>query len=114
MRSRVGLTNIFFLCLILLTVAMPPGVCPCWVNPEVKTVHPHFSPAHAENQHAHDYLSQMSQTTSTQILPLVIISANLLIALAFAGLIWWGLRAADISETGWSPGMPVEPPRTGA
>ncbi len=108
--SMMGVTSAFFFLLIVLTAVAPPGLCACWLIPEVESVHPHVSKAHAESHHTHDYLLQISQTTGTDILPLMILPAHVLIALAFAGLIWWALRGDEVSEAGWVPVIPMEPP----
>jgi len=78
-----------FIFLAILTALAPPGLCPCWLNPEVKTVHPHLSEKQAESEHSHDYLLQISQTNGIEMIPSMITPATVWIALAFAGSIWW-------------------------
>jgi hypothetical protein len=108
-----GGSRALILFLIFLNVAAPPGLCPCWLHPQVETVHLHFSKEHAESEHSHDYLFHLSQTTGVDFYRLAILPDHLLVAIAFAGLIWWVLKENYFPMTGWTPNVLREPPENG-
>jgi len=100
-----------FILLALLTALTPPGLCACWLIPQVEIVHPHVSKEHATSEHPHDYLFQLSQTTPAEVMPLVILPATVWITLAFASRIWWRLPGLYFREAGWQPTIPLPPPK---
>jgi hypothetical protein len=104
-------TRVIVLFLVILAVSGPPGLCACWLIPQVETIHPHFSEQHAKSEHLHDYLFQLSQTTNTEITPLVIMSATVWIAMALTGSIWRRLEERYFQEAGWLPAIPLPPPK---
>ena len=107
----MNLSNAFLIFLAILAGLTPPGLCSCWLIPEVATVHPHVSEAHAHSEHSHEYLLQLSQTTRTEIAPLVVLQVKVWISLVVIGSIWWLLVGQYFREGGWLPDIPIPPPK---
>jgi hypothetical protein len=104
----------FQMVLIFLTgllSVMPPGLCPCWLIPQVETVHVHFSPEHAKSDHTHTYLLQVSQTVRVDVTPLVITSVALWIAITSVSGILLGLLSLFFHQGGWWANIPHPPPK---
>ncbi|MCB9135377.1 MAG: hypothetical protein H6636_08115 [Anaerolineales bacterium] len=100
------------LCYLVGSVAVaPPGLCACWLNPNVATVHPHVSPEHAHHSHSHDYLLQLAQTLQTEVKPLKVTPTSFLIAMARAGDIWWSLPGLHVHTAEWEPLILPPPPK---
>jgi hypothetical protein len=112
---RVVFARVIVLLLAILAAITPPGLCACWLIPQVETVHPHISEEHAKSEHPHDYLFQLSQTlsqtNSIEIIPLFITPATVWIALALTGSIWWRLEGHNFQEARWRPAIPLPPPK---
>lgn len=86
---------------------MPPGLCACWLNPAVETVHVHIGSPPPD--HSHDHLSDSADAVGPVGLVITPPHLGSLIMIALAGVIWTlaaGLRAEGES---W-PAPPVSPP----
>lgn len=97
--------------LVGLIAVAPPGLCACWLNPTVATVHPHLSPEHAQHTHSHDYLLQLAQTLQTQVKSLKVTPTSLLFAIAMAGDVWRFLPDLHIHKAEWEPRIILPPPK---
>lgn len=94
-----------------LIVLMPPGVCSCWINPARETVHVHFGRAHAEAEHSHEYLSQLTLTTSGGVVMNLVVPAGVLVALLSQAKVFWNLPQAAFLCSEWKPRVMPPPPR---
>jgi hypothetical protein len=97
------------LAVALLISVMPPGLCACWLNPAVKTVHVHFGKPPAG--HSHDYLSDSADATAPIGIIQVLARIQSLILFALAGTIWTILKTAYPAGGSWSPPPLLPPPR---
>jgi hypothetical protein len=93
-----------------MTALMPPGLCACWINPSVQSVHIHLG-APTED-HSHADLSDSADGVAPFALLLPLPNLQSLILLALAGVIWTPIAQAFSRGTSWShpPGLP--PPKT--
>lgn len=105
---RSGIVLIIFAIFIALT---PPGLCPCWLNPHVDSYHIHLSKEHAESEHSHDYLFQLSQTTHPIVAPLPITPVSLWIYLLAVSGVWRVLAHVLSGGQKWQATPPLPPPR---
>lgn len=111
-RNIQGMFWRLALCYLVGLIAVaPPGLCACWLNPNVATVHPHLSPEHAHRPHAHDYLLQLAQTIQTEVKPLKVTPTSLLHSITLAGDIWWFLPDLPLSTAEWEPSILPPPPK---
>ncbi len=95
-----------------LVVLMPPGLCPCWLNAEVERFHLHIGKV-TEEDHSHEYLNQLSETTVADTHSIKILPARLLVALLIGmGALTRQLFAPAISFSGWYLLPPKPPPRS--
>jgi len=97
-------------CVLGLTVLAQPGLCPCWLIPNVKVIHPH--PAGNANQpHGHDYLFEMLPAYAAVIANLAVLPAwALILLLGMAGL-WRRMSHVALSGGDTAPRPPFPPPR---
>ena len=103
--SRLFLAVVIFVAaLIALT---PPGLCPCWLNPDVETNHVHFRDV-PDSNHSHEYLNELSQASLGEILPILLIPAAIFIALESLSTILWELIWGVFSPMRWK--LPLSPP----
>jgi hypothetical protein len=73
----------------LLFVLTPVGICPCWINPNLETYHPHLTDQEVE--HDHGILNQMSQGNSLPVVLPFLVPPALLWTALMAGSIWRSL-----------------------
>ncbi|GAB4577900.1 MAG: hypothetical protein Fur0022_06320 [Anaerolineales bacterium] len=71
----------------------------------------HFSHAHAESEHTHEYLFQLFPTTHPDWTPLSLVPIQVWIALAIAGGVWWFIPDQLFNGEGWSPVILLPPPK---
>jgi len=93
-----------------MTALMPPGLCACWLNPSVQSVHVHLGAPPAD--HSHTNLSDSADGVAPFALILPLPSLQSLILLALAGAIWTPIAQPFSGGISWStpPGLP--PPKT--
>jgi len=99
---------VLFACLVAL---MPPGVCPCWLNPNLVEYHFHFKPEDAGSEHSHEYLSQMTQATGIDADLTPFIPSALILALAGLGTFRRQLISPQVISTSWSDRVLKPPPK---
>src|SRR5574337_1976323 len=95
--SRPTLALLVFLAGV--TALAQPGLCPCWLVPDVRTDHPHPF-AHSERPHPHDYLLELFNAETAAVAPQLPIPARtLILVLAISGLLWrMGSHAFSITD----------------
>ena len=97
--------------LAMSTSVAPVGLCACWLNPDLETVHPHLF-RQADKPHSHDYLYQISSATMADALPVAVILAAVLVALLGLTDLWWVVEHPTIDNPFWQALPPHPPPRT--
>jgi hypothetical protein len=90
-----------------------PGLGPCWMLAEVRRFHPHpFS--HPEQPHGHDYLMDLSFSSSSQPAPAILSPGDFLEGLGSLRDLWAGAIPPIAGSPLWSPLPSPPPPRLAA
>ena len=106
-----GLMLVLLFALAMSTAIAPVGLCACWLNPDLETVHPHLF-GQADRPHSHDYLYQISLATMADVLPVSVILAAALIALLGLAPLWWAVDRPAANQVFWQVRPPLPPPRS--
>jgi hypothetical protein len=106
-----GHYKVALIALVLSTALAPPGLCACWLNPQVKTYHPHLF-RQAGKPHSHDYLFQMSMGNTGNAAPAATQPADVLIMLLGSSSLLLLRPGHTILPDDWRISPPVPPPRS--
>lgn len=107
MRRSVLALSLF---VAVVTAFAQPGLCPCWLLPDVTVHHPHLD-GHPERPHSHGYLFDLFQTHTVAAAPLTLLSAGHFIALLASAGLWRPLHNLSLYICEWSFSPPSPPPR---
>jgi hypothetical protein len=106
---RAGI--LFILFLVIMTTFAQPGMCPCWLMPNVEEVHLHY-PRQAETQHDHEYLLEMFNANAFEILRVMLVPSSLLLTLIFTTAVSREFPLLAVVYGGWQKSPPTPPPRS--
>ena len=101
---------LLYLFLILLTAIAPPGMCACWLQPDLAENHMHL-PGQQLVEHHHDYLLKMNLSAGVGLQYLVIVPILLWLAALAAMTLTWLLEPAQFSYLDWRAAPSTPPPR---
>jgi hypothetical protein len=104
--SRITLA--LLLLMIAATAYAPPGLCPCWREPET---HMHLPHVPARSEHDHHYLADLSETTGTSVIALPLLAAAAWVAITALGPIIFRLADICFQTAGLFLQPPTPPPR---
>ena len=90
-----------------------PGLCPCWLIPDVGKYHPHPD-GYPERPHPHGYLLELFNAESAAVVPPFPIPARTLILFLALSTVWWCMGGNAPSLTGWASPPSTPPPRRAA
>ena len=107
--NRLSLVLLF--ALAMSTTIAPVGLCACWLNPDLETVHPHLF-GQAGVPHSHEYLLQISSATMADALPVSVVLAAVLVALMGLASLWWAMDSPAVDQIFNQTRPPIPPPRS--
>ncbi len=89
-----------------------PGLPACWLEVNACETHIHFNKHHAETPHSHEYLFDLTNVTSAQALPNLLLPIFLLARLLFSNnLLLPGSRNTYLYQRMWGFKPDPHPPR---
>jgi hypothetical protein len=104
------LSLVLLVAVAMSTTVAPVGLCACWLNPDLETVHPHLF-GQADQPHAHDYLFGISVGNMAEVLPAFFIPAAILVALLGLASVWWAVDSPTLGLHTCSSRPLLPPPR---
>jgi hypothetical protein len=103
--------TVVLLAAALAVVALaPPGLCSCWLLPNVAETHPHPD-GKPYLPHSHDYLHELFHSQTAAVVPLSNAPAAVLMLLIALSGRWFVLGSVAASGNGWQPDVLAPPPR---
>lgn len=95
----------------LVVVWMSPGVYLVRHGVETEVLHFHYSETHADSEHTHEYLAHLFQKIVVDVVPSLLVSAQVWIALNALSGLWQWIDADFLHGGKWEPILLLPPPK---